>query len=252
MHYDAREQYQRFADVDEDRSRWILLTRWVRLHERAVFKSFEIGRGPVLELGAGEGLTLRFLPRLARLGYVGTDLHLSRARAIQQLATSDGLPASALSCDASALPFRDASFGTVLCRDMLHHLPLPVRQQAVREIARVLRPDGQLSLIEPNAARSPVVALFSALIPTERMALGFHSDSLQALLGPCFDDVKLDHIEPSMLYRLVLHYRFGRPELTERRRVVRLLHAWERTAERLVPPRFWTYLRARCRTPHRP
>ena len=51
-------------------------------------------------------------------------------------------------CDLDApLPFADATFDTVLLSDVLEHLSQP--QQALREVARVLRPGGVLLLNAP-------------------------------------------------------------------------------------------------------
>ncbi len=249
MAFDAQSQRRRFEQADDARSRWILQTPLVQQHEREVFACLEIGGGPVLELGAGEGLTLGFRPELAKLGYIGSDLHLARARSVLEVAREAGVSASSLSCNAAELPFSSGRLGTVLCRDLLHHLPSRDRRAAVAEVARVLRSDGQFSLIEPNAGRSPLVALFSAAIPTERLALGFHAESLRRMLEPHFHEVQIDHLEPSMLYRLVFHHRFGRPSLSSHRGWRTLVERWERFAERWVPPRHWTYLRARCRGP---
>lgn len=48
--------------------------------------------------------------------------------------------------DAAALPFRDATFDTVACFTMLHHLPNRAAQdRAMAEFARVLRPGGTLA-----------------------------------------------------------------------------------------------------------
>ena len=46
------------------------------------------------------------------------------------------------------LPFRDASFDTVLCLQVLEHVPRPWR--LLDEIARVLRPGGALVLTAPH------------------------------------------------------------------------------------------------------
>ena len=50
--------------------------------------------------------------------------------------------ATVTQADASALPFPDANFDLVVANHMLYHLDNP--EAAVREFARVLRPDGQL------------------------------------------------------------------------------------------------------------
>ncbi|MDK2383869.1 MAG: methyltransferase domain-containing protein, partial [Candidatus Korarchaeota archaeon] len=47
-------------------------------------------------------------------------------------------------CDASALPFRDSSFGTVLFLATIHHLPKEDRLRSLEEIRRVLKPGGRL------------------------------------------------------------------------------------------------------------
>lgn len=49
---------------------------------------------------------------------------------------------------AEALPFPDARFDVVLSTLMLHHLPRQVRQQFVREVRRVLTPDGRLLIVD--------------------------------------------------------------------------------------------------------
>lgn len=53
-----------------------------------------------------------------------------------------------LAGDLNALPLRSDSFDAVINVEVLEHLPEPV--QALREIFRVLRPDGRLFLIAPQ------------------------------------------------------------------------------------------------------
>lgn len=50
--------------------------------------------------------------------------------------------------NACELPFSDNSFDLVLTSDMLHHLSKSNRAQAVREMARVLKPGGHLIIAE--------------------------------------------------------------------------------------------------------
>jgi ubiquinone/menaquinone biosynthesis C-methylase UbiE len=53
---------------------------------------------------------------------------------------------------ATELPFADASFDTVVCWEVLEHLPKSSEQRAFDEISRVLRPGGVLYLSTPHAA----------------------------------------------------------------------------------------------------
>ena len=49
---------------------------------------------------------------------------------------------------AESLPFPDARFDVVLSSVMLHHLPRTARQQALREMRRVLTPGGRLLAVD--------------------------------------------------------------------------------------------------------
>jgi SAM-dependent methyltransferase len=50
---------------------------------------------------------------------------------------------------AQAIPFPDASFDGALMLKSLHHLPVPLMDQALDELARVLHPGGWLYVSEP-------------------------------------------------------------------------------------------------------
>jgi ubiquinone/menaquinone biosynthesis C-methylase UbiE len=96
----------------------------------------------VLEVGAGPGLvTDRLLPLVPRLFAVELDAALSAALG-RRLA---GRNVEVVTADASALPFRSASFSVVACFTMLHHVPsLPVQDRMLAELRRVLEPGGVL------------------------------------------------------------------------------------------------------------
>jgi SAM-dependent methyltransferase len=92
------------------------------------------GTGPFLDAGCGTGLNLRHLPA----GSTGVDINprnvdVLRAR-LPEMTIVEG--------DIEALPFADATFGTVVCTEVLEHVPDPT--SALAEIRRVLRPDGVL------------------------------------------------------------------------------------------------------------
>lgn len=52
---------------------------------------------------------------------------------------------------AESLPFPEGSFDCVTCIEVLEHIPVQHREQALREIRRVLRPGGRFILRVPHA-----------------------------------------------------------------------------------------------------
>jgi cyclopropane fatty-acyl-phospholipid synthase-like methyltransferase len=85
----------------------------------------------LLDVGAGHGVFLEEL-RLTR-GVVGTGVEITQAKV--DYARSRGLDLRL--GDASALPFPDASFDTVVCCEVLEHLPFGTYEAACRELARL-------------------------------------------------------------------------------------------------------------------
>jgi len=96
----------------------------------------------VLDVGCGSGDALRLLVRIIpEVGpVIGLDKSLERYAANHAQARAEAPQISFRSGHAQALPFDDHSFDRVLCVDTLEWVPDPV--QALREIRRVLRPDG--------------------------------------------------------------------------------------------------------------
>jgi SAM-dependent methyltransferase len=100
------------------------------------------GRGRALDLAAGRGIAAF---ALARDGWNVTAVepdpsHVVGAGAIRSLAEETGTAINVVQEWGERLPFEDASFDLVHCRQGLHHArDLPAM---CREIARVLRPGG--------------------------------------------------------------------------------------------------------------
>jgi ubiquinone/menaquinone biosynthesis C-methylase UbiE len=108
-----------------------------------------------LELGCGTGL---FLDQVAESGASlhGLDLSVDLlALARPRLANRGNVR---LQCgNAEQMPFPDASFDAVYGSSVLHHLDLDA---ALREVHRVLRPDGRLVFAEPNIFNPQVAMMF--------------------------------------------------------------------------------------------
>lgn len=102
----------------------------------------------VLDIGCGTGLfARRLVTERSDIEVVGLDLSegmLSKARTncsgFDRIRLVQG--------DSEQLPFDDSSFDVVTCVHSFHHYPH--QDQVVREMYRVLRPDGQLLIVDGN------------------------------------------------------------------------------------------------------
>ena len=101
--------------------------------------------GQVLELGAGTGLNLpHYSDNLEEL--VLTEPSPPMVGRLERRAKKAGTPSSVVVADAERLPFKADSFDTVVSTLVLCTVDDP--QQAINEIARVLRPGGKLLFLE--------------------------------------------------------------------------------------------------------
>lgn len=95
--------------------------------------------GLILDNGCGIGLLAHKTPKERILG-----LDLSRS----MLKCAQTRIERLVQGNSQKLPFRDAVFDAVFCRSLLHHLPCP--EAAIREMSRVLKPHGEIVLVDPN------------------------------------------------------------------------------------------------------
>jgi len=112
-------------------------------------------RGRVVEIGAGTGLNVAHYPdEITELVLTEPDAAMRRrlARRLQR----DGRVARIVDAPAERLPLADASVDTVVSTLVLCTVNDPER--TLGEIARVLRPDGQLLFIEHVRASSRFLA----------------------------------------------------------------------------------------------
>ena len=101
----------------------------------------------MLDLGCGVGHVLRILPQ--RLRCFGVDYSPASLR----LASRGLRTASLAASSAYQLPFRQSSFDAVICLEVLEHLERD--DEAVAEIARVLKPGGRLVTSVPSTYYFP-------------------------------------------------------------------------------------------------
>lgn len=118
---------------------WLGELAGMKQHRRELLHE---ARGRVLEIGAGTGLNVpHYPPGLSELILAEPDAAMSR-RLVQR---ADGR-ATVVVAAADDLPVDDASLDTVVSTFVLCTVESP--EAALREIRRVLRPGGQLLLIE--------------------------------------------------------------------------------------------------------
>lgn len=118
----------------------------------------EIGAQRVLDIGCGHGALAR---NLLRAGYTVTGIDPApEAVAAARRAVPD---ARFEACGAEALPFEATTFDAAIFLNSLHHVPVPLMTTALLEALRVLRPGGEVIIVEPLAEG----AFFEVMRPVE-------------------------------------------------------------------------------------
>lgn len=120
-------------------------------------------RGDVLEVGVGTGLNLPFYNWSNMTTLTGADISegmLREAAARVQSAANlqQANLTSLVQADVTQLPFPDCSFDAVVDTFSLCVFARP--QEALAEMARVLRPGGRLLLVEHSRSDNPVLGAY--------------------------------------------------------------------------------------------
>ena len=130
---------------------------------------FSQAQGEVLEVGVGTGLNLASYPAGVRV--TGIDISprmLARARRRAAAAPAEVALEVA---DVEQLPFEDDRFDTAAATCVFCSVADPV--QGLRELRRVVRPQGRILLLEHVRPRNPVLGLLADLIsPLSRRLVG--------------------------------------------------------------------------------
>jgi len=166
--------------------------RWAPFYDLAFTLVFWPGRkavvaaancpgGLVLDVGVGTGLELPMFDRRTRL--VGVDLSLpmlqratTRVRG-KSLGNVEGLGVM----DATRLGFPDASFDAVVAPFFLTVVPQP--HLALAEMARVVKPGGEIILVNHVGAEGGPIAWIEAWLDRHSAELGWHVQFPWSILG---------------------------------------------------------------------
>jgi len=170
MDLDAvKNSYARWAPVYD-----VTFGKITHAGRRAAVAHINARGGDVLEVGVGTGLSLETYDGALRV--TGMDYSEDMLRKARDRVARLGLRhvAGLRQMDARSLDFPDASFDTVAAMHVLSVVPEPGRVMA--EIARVLRPGGQVVITNHfRHERGVWAGLARAAAPLERV-LGWHSD----------------------------------------------------------------------------
>lgn len=109
-------------------------------------------KGPqVLEIGVGTGKNMPYYPEGVQMTSI--DLSPRMLALAKKRAQQENKPVDLMEADTQALPFAEATFDTVVATFVFCSVPDPI--QGLREIRRVLKPGGQLLLLEHILAERP-------------------------------------------------------------------------------------------------
>ena len=159
--------------------------RWAPVYDLVFGKVFATGRaaaiaaaesvgGRILEVGVGTGISLERYSRNNRV--TGIDISAPMLRKAQERVHALGLTnVEALSVmDAAKLAFADGSFDVVVAQYVITAVPDP--DATLDEFARVVRPGGEIILVNHLGAESGPRALFEAAFAPLARRLGWRPE----------------------------------------------------------------------------
>jgi len=124
-----------------------------RVRRRLIDQSMLTGGSRVLDVGCGTGtLAILIKKRNPAITVVALDPDGRALAKGERKARRAGTPIDFNRGFAGALPYPDRSFDRVFSSLMLHHLEPEAKTQALREVRRVLRPNGRFHLADFSAS----------------------------------------------------------------------------------------------------
>ena len=141
--------------------------------------------GKILDAGCGTGLILRHLPK----GSIGVDINPRNIKKAKEHAPG----AKVIKADIEKLPFRDNTYSTIVCTEVIEHQPNPL--PAIKELKRVLAPGGVLIGSTPSKSLVWILRFLSSTCPRGEP---FHKNFTKKELERLFNDFKILKLYPAV------------------------------------------------------
>lgn len=168
------------------------------IHEHRYRWARQFTSGRVLDVACGIGYGSAVLRKNTGVTeYVGMDCSEDALAEARAEFSAEGVHFA--KGDATSLPFPDGTFDTVVSLETIEHLARP--EDAVKEFARILRPDGCLIGSVPTRAYEELAASIHGENPYHLYI--FDLDEIQALLARHFDQVHFFAATVDVVTRIV-------------------------------------------------
>ncbi|HEX3989721.1 MAG TPA: class I SAM-dependent methyltransferase [Acetobacteraceae bacterium] len=164
-----------------------LLRRWPELRSNAAWS--------ILDYGCGAATLLRLLRAAGIPGRLtGTDVSSGMLREAARIWPADQPPPGLQIQNGAATGLPSDSFDLALISAVLHHVPVPGRNEVYAELQRVLRPDGRLVVFEHNPW-NPITSYVVAHTPIDRGAILLPPPEVTAsLTAGGWRDIRTSHL----------------------------------------------------------
>jgi phosphatidylethanolamine/phosphatidyl-N-methylethanolamine N-methyltransferase len=174
------------AHVEEAYARWapvydLAFTAVMAPGRRAAVAAAQRRGGLILDVGVGTGLELPMFDK--KVSVVGVDLSEPMLRRAQGRAAREGLLQVAGLCvmDATRLAFPTGHFDSVVAPYVLTVVPDPAA--TLDELARVVKPGGEIVLVNHVGAESGPIAWIESWLGKKSASLGWRPEFPWAILG---------------------------------------------------------------------